>query len=314
MTLDQLRYLAAVARTSHIGAAAKSLAVTPSAVSHALIGLSEELGIPIIIKVGRNIALSAQGQQLANRASAVLDQLRQMEDEIRSSECDLVGSLRISATAGTPSELTAKSLATLQRCHPRLSAVCASKRSALVIDDVLKSAVDLGLCYNPQPNPELVTEVITTERLLLAVRKDHPIFKIPVSKRIDFLRTCPSIMPMSAAGVESCQLHPALIDARITPSIVLQFDDYNTCCAYLQCSNAWSFIPESYLLKDGSGLKEALELSKPATAVICLVHLKARGINLIAREFASHLLQELSSERKQPSPRKMKNRNNVVLL
>ena len=45
MNFDQLRYFVETARFEHIGKAAKSVAISPSAISHAIANLEDELGL-----------------------------------------------------------------------------------------------------------------------------------------------------------------------------------------------------------------------------------------------------------------------------
>jgi LysR family nitrogen assimilation transcriptional regulator len=269
--------------------AARALSLTPSTISHALNALSQELGIPILIKVGRNISLSAQGQQLAERAGPLLEQFKRLEDETKSSHADIVGTLRISSTAGTPSKLTANAVASLQMAHHKILAFCATKRSSLVLDDALKSAIDLGICYNPLPNPDLVIENLLTEQMVIAVRKRHPVIKMRRSDRLNALKKFPCVMPMSGNGVDNCQLHPAITNAGLITPVAMQFDDYHSCCEYLRHSNAWSLLPLSYLSEDNPDLIQAATLPRPASAFISLVYLKSRGLSLAAKALKSQL-------------------------
>jgi LysR family glycine cleavage system transcriptional activator len=65
LPLTALRAFEAVSRHSHVKQAANELNVTPSAVSHLVKRLEEDLGVKLITKLGRNIKISDAGQQLA---------------------------------------------------------------------------------------------------------------------------------------------------------------------------------------------------------------------------------------------------------
>ena len=74
--LRALQAFNAVVRTGTVAAAADTLAVTPSAVSHLLRQLERRLGVVLFTRKGRGLALTAEGERLAaavNPALAVIE-------------------------------------------------------------------------------------------------------------------------------------------------------------------------------------------------------------------------------------------------
>ncbi len=63
--------------------AAKELSVSPSAVSHQIRGLEEELGVRLFRRDRRQLALTTPGQRLANAAGETLTRLCEAVEEIR---------------------------------------------------------------------------------------------------------------------------------------------------------------------------------------------------------------------------------------
>ena len=61
MTLDQLRYFLAAARFEHIGKAAQSVSISPSAISTAIAALEDELGCELFRREGKSIVLNVSG-------------------------------------------------------------------------------------------------------------------------------------------------------------------------------------------------------------------------------------------------------------
>lgn len=61
-SLNALRAFEAAARLGSINAAAKALAVTPGAVSHQVKQLEADLGVPLLVKEGRGVAVSAEAR------------------------------------------------------------------------------------------------------------------------------------------------------------------------------------------------------------------------------------------------------------
>ena len=72
MKLDQLTYFLEAARQEHIGKAARILAISPSAISHSIAALEEELGAPLFERKGKYIFLTNRGRRLMERAAELL--------------------------------------------------------------------------------------------------------------------------------------------------------------------------------------------------------------------------------------------------
>jgi LysR family glycine cleavage system transcriptional activator len=70
--LRALQAFSAVARVGTVAAAADTLAVTPSAVSHLLRQLERRLGVVLFTRKGRGLALTSEGERLAAAVSPAL--------------------------------------------------------------------------------------------------------------------------------------------------------------------------------------------------------------------------------------------------
>lgn len=75
LDLNLLRVFAAIWEHRHLGRAAGHLHITPSAVSHALRRLREQLGDPLFVREGRRLRPTARAERLA---PALQNQLRQL--------------------------------------------------------------------------------------------------------------------------------------------------------------------------------------------------------------------------------------------
>ena len=84
-------------------AAAKSLSLTPSAVSQQIAALEQESGVVLIERSGRGIRLTDAAHELAKRAEAILVELTRAEADLDAIKQATRGSLSIGAfpTAGT---------------------------------------------------------------------------------------------------------------------------------------------------------------------------------------------------------------------
>lgn len=79
-SLSALRAFEAAARTGSFRAAAEHLSVTPTAISHHIRGLEEQLGTKLFKRSGREVVLTEDGQRLAETA---LQAFGMLEDAVR---------------------------------------------------------------------------------------------------------------------------------------------------------------------------------------------------------------------------------------
>lgn len=97
--LDYLRHLAVFSRVVQEGSfsnAAKSLGIAPSRVSESVSKLEHYVGVTLINRTTRKIALTSEGRSLYARTSGILEGAEQGLNELRETKSDPMGTLRIS--------------------------------------------------------------------------------------------------------------------------------------------------------------------------------------------------------------------------
>ena len=80
MTLQQLKYVAAVADNKSINKAATSLFITQPSLSGAIKELENEIGIQIFIRSSRGILLTAEGEEFLGYARQMLEYSKLIDD------------------------------------------------------------------------------------------------------------------------------------------------------------------------------------------------------------------------------------------
>ena len=83
LPLTAIRSFEAAARCKKFSRASDELSVSPSAVSHQVRGLEEELGVRLFRRSGRQLALTAPGRRLATVAGETLARLCEIVEEVR---------------------------------------------------------------------------------------------------------------------------------------------------------------------------------------------------------------------------------------
>jgi DNA-binding transcriptional LysR family regulator len=120
LSSDDLRFFIALAREPTLAAAARSLLVTPSAVTQRLRGIEGRLGIRLAHRSPRGLTLTDEGGLLAERAGAILADIDAVADMLGERRGMVRGHLRVAAPIGFGRRYVAPVVLRLRRDHPDL--------------------------------------------------------------------------------------------------------------------------------------------------------------------------------------------------
>ncbi|MBU8895186.1 LysR family transcriptional regulator [Corallococcus sp. H22C18031201] len=120
MDLNHLTVFVAVAETGSFTEAASRLDVTKSSVSRAITALEGTLGVRLLHRTTRTVALSTAGRALYERMGPRLQSLQDALADVPELEAEPSGSLRVTATADFGTEVLAEILTGFGRRYPRV--------------------------------------------------------------------------------------------------------------------------------------------------------------------------------------------------
>lgn len=95
--IQLIEAFAEVARRASFSAAARALNLSPPAVTRLVAELETDLGVQLLVRTTRKVALTTAGEAYLERAVAALAQLRAADDFVRQEQNMLAGRLRVSA-------------------------------------------------------------------------------------------------------------------------------------------------------------------------------------------------------------------------
>lgn len=244
MTLDQLRYFIEAARFEHVGRAAKSIPISPSAISGAIAALEEELGGELFERRGKNVVLNSRGKRLKEEAERLLDQVASLQRSVGEADAALDGSFRFGASHVLATRLLGPAWNALQHRQPRVRADLCSMPTVEVIRQVISGELDAGIVISPLSHPDVRETVLHRGELLLAVRRGHPLLEMRSDRVLRELGRYPAILHKSAPGVGICESHPMFETFGIVPDIHLSFDNDEFAVQALLASDSWAMLPE----------------------------------------------------------------------
>jgi DNA-binding transcriptional LysR family regulator len=121
MVRDELSVLAAfltLAEERSFTRAAKRLGVSPSALSHAIRGLEERIGVRLLARTTRSVAATDAGEQFMSRLRPALSDIRGAIDQVAGLREQPAGRVRLLVTPLAAAMVLAPKLAQFERDYP----------------------------------------------------------------------------------------------------------------------------------------------------------------------------------------------------
>jgi DNA-binding transcriptional LysR family regulator len=164
--LSCIEYFLAVADAGGFSAAAQRLGTAPSAPIRAVATLERALSVQLFQRTTRRVVLTPEGASHAARCRAIVHDLKEAEQQLRSASSDLVGLIRVTAPVMLGSMHVSPLIAQFLREHPRL--VIDLQLSDRIVD-LVDQSFDLAVRIGEQPDSTmLAVRVASVERVLCA--------------------------------------------------------------------------------------------------------------------------------------------------
>ena len=148
MVRDDLNILAAfltVAEERSFTRAAKRMGVTPSAISHAIRGLEETIGVRLLSRTTRSVAPTDAGEQLLARLRPALVDIREAVDQVTSLRNKPAGRVRLLVPRLAAATVIAPKLLQLARDYPDIVLdVTTDDRRVDIVAEGFDAGINLG--------------------------------------------------------------------------------------------------------------------------------------------------------------------------
>ena len=175
MELRQLEYLVAVAEEANFTRAAQRVHISQSGVSAQVRQLEHDLGATLIDRSGRTAALTPAGEaavKYARETLAAAAALRQAVEEVTGL---LSGTLRVGMVTACTITTLFDALAAFHRAHPGVAITLLEENSAVLVERLRAGALEVALIGTGSLPAGLSALPVVSERIVAAVRKDHPL-------------------------------------------------------------------------------------------------------------------------------------------
>lgn len=174
MTLEQLRIFVAVAEREHVTQAARDLHLTQSAVSAAITALEGRYAVKLFDRIGRRIALTDAGRIFLDEARAILTRASDGEAVLSDLAVSRRGELAIAASQTVGTYWIPRVIQAFAARCPGIRVTLELGNTEFVASHLAHGDALLGFIEGPVDDPNLVTEHLFDDELLLVAAPDDP--------------------------------------------------------------------------------------------------------------------------------------------
>jgi len=277
MKIDTLGVQAfvAIADRGSFQSAADSLHVTQTAITQRLRKLETYLGVTLIERTTRSMALTEIGRSFLPQARRLLGELADALVEIRETGEARRGDVSIACVPTVGVQYLPRILQAYSARYPHNRIRILDHASAAVEEAVLRREVEFGINIAREAHPDLVSVPLTEDRYVLICHEDHPLAK---RRRIAWrqLQSYPLILAGEVSG------NRALLDVALESSELALRSFYEV----QRSSTAVGLVAQGV----GAAVVPALALQNGAYATVRTVELTqpvvSRTLVLVARKTA----------------------------
>ena len=175
MTLNELRYIVAVARERHFGHAAEACFISQPTLSVAVKKLEEELGVSLFERRKGEVTVTPIGEQIVAQAQRVLEEASGIRQIARQGQDQLDGPLRLGAIYTIGPYLLPHLIPVLAERAPKMPLVIEENYTASLSDKLKRGELDVIVISLPFEEPGVLTLPLYREPFVLLLPSSHPL-------------------------------------------------------------------------------------------------------------------------------------------
>lgn len=176
LKLRDLDILLAVIEMGSMGKAAGRLRISQPAISKAIVGLEDALGIKLLDRGRRGVVPTPYGLALAKRGVAIFNDLRQGVLDIDFLSDPTKGEIHIGATEPVAVAFVSPSIDRLSRKYPQTYFHVVTGDGGTLYKNVLDKSIEVAICRMMGPLPEeLAAEVVFHNSLVVLSSAKNPL-------------------------------------------------------------------------------------------------------------------------------------------
>lgn len=173
--LDDVAAFVAVAELGGFGTAAEQMGLSQPALSRRVLKLEDVLGVPLLERTTRRVALTTVGRDFLPKARRLLDELEASLLSVRAIAERRTGQVNVACVPTAAYYFLPEVIRAYNEELPNIRVRIVDEGANLVLQSVINGEVDLGLNLLGGQEPDIEFEPLLHDPFVLACRSDHPL-------------------------------------------------------------------------------------------------------------------------------------------
>jgi DNA-binding transcriptional LysR family regulator len=211
----RLKAFCLIVETGSFSKAAAAKFMTQSAMSHLIKNLEEEIGVKLLNRKGKNVIPTHAGRIFYEHAKQILDQYKNMENDVYEVAREVKGRLSIGASVTAAAYLLPQAFYNFTKMYPEVKIELSVSNTEGIMSGLIEGQIDTGIVEGKMRNANIFLEEIAADEVVLVASDNHPFVK-KQRLTIDDLISQPFIMPEAGSGLREC-IDDYFMDSKIDP-------------------------------------------------------------------------------------------------
>ncbi|WP_424191879.1 LysR substrate-binding domain-containing protein [Ampullimonas aquatilis] len=175
MELRHLKYFIAVAEEQNIGRAAARLHISQPPLTRQIQQLEDELDVQLFVRTPKGMEITQAGAMLLDDARNIRSLVEQATERTQQAGQGKLGRLDVAIFGSGILDAIPKLLLAFRNNYPGVKVVLHTMTKAEQLEALQQRRITVGFNRMLPPLADIGTELVTTERLLLAVNESDPL-------------------------------------------------------------------------------------------------------------------------------------------
>lgn len=296
MELHQVRYFMAICRHRSFTRAAEHERVAQPSLSQQIRKLEEELGARLFDRLGRKVRLTPFGERFQEHARRVLDEIEGARQEMQELLGLRRGSVCVGAIPTVAPYFLPNAIEAFARLYPEIKLNVREDLTLSLMTQLAEGDLDLALLSLPIGRPDMATEPLLTEEMVLVVpagsskwrKRARPISMQEIDRE--------PVLLLKDGHCFRDEILEICRKTRVKPEVAFEGGQFDTLVAMVGVGFGVTLLPDMARLHYKRAGVKFLEFRHPKPhRTVGWVRLKDKLLNPGARAFVDTLKKTLSA-------------------
>ncbi|MFN3545179.1 MAG: LysR substrate-binding domain-containing protein [Thiobacillus sp.] len=177
MTLQELKYLVALADHGHFGRAAEACFITQSTLSTQIKKLEDFLGVTLFDRSLKRVTPTPIGKEILAAARNIVEEAERIRELAKHAQDPMERTLHLGVIPTLGPYYLPHALTLVHKKHPGLRLLLREEMTPQILEHLLEGKLDAGLLALPVTNDALRVEPLFYEPFYAALPAGHPLAK-----------------------------------------------------------------------------------------------------------------------------------------